>query len=90
MPIGDIWQLSDVWYKAEDPDAIEIVDLEGNEKGILFKKPGAVRLRAFALEKRKIYSWKAFVNVGSDDIPASPNNLTASENKANGPIGGKT
>ncbi len=36
IPAGDIWQLSDVWYKAEDPDAIEIVDLEEKEKGVLF------------------------------------------------------
>ena len=90
MPSGGVWLLSDVWYKAEEPDAIEIVNLEGNERGILFKKPGAVRLRAFALEKGTVYSWKAFINVETKGTAELPNVLTASENTASTPVSGGT
>jgi hypothetical protein len=86
MPIGGIWTLSDVWYKAEDPEAIEVINLNEDEKGVLFKKAGAIRLRAFAVEKGKVYSWKAFINVEPGDTPELSNSLMATENNTNTPV----
>ena len=68
MPLGGIWELREVWYKPENSTETEVVTLEEGKKYFTFKTVGDIKLRAFTLDKGKIYTWKTLVHVRSDDV----------------------
>ena len=86
MPLGDMWELRDVWYKPEVPTATEVVKAEDGKKYLAFKSSGDVMLRTFTLQKGTIYTWRVLVHVVKDDsdvvklLPADVQEVTPLDN----------
>ena len=83
MPLGEMWELRDVWYKPEVPTSTEVVKT-GDGKYLAFKSSGDVMLRAFSLQKGTVYTWKVLVHVIKDDSDVVK--LLPSEAQAAAPV----
>ena len=88
MPLGDMWELRDVWYKPEVTTATEVVKAEDSKKYLAFKTGGDVMLRAFTLQKGTIYTWKVLVHVIENDsdvvklLPADVQSAASADNSS--------